>query len=117
MLCDICSNINIDELIPLGQSDRHSGTHHHASYQALENAAKAGCELCRVIEIISTIEPAMLNRIRQLPVRLKMRLHSSASSFYQGGSRLMVSCGATIIAQVEAYVPRGMAIPRYQAVD
>ena len=111
VLCNICSNINVDELIPARKSDNLSGTTQHASYEALENAAKAGCDLCKIIETIAVDTAtglARLNRIRRLAVQLKMRLQGSASPQYQGGSRLLVSCGATPIAQMEVYVPRGM---------
>ena len=110
MLCNVCSNINVDELIPPQESDILSGTRQHATYQALEDAAKAGCDLCKAIEALAVdmvTQPARLNRMRKLAVQLKMRLPGGASSEYQGGSKLMVSCGATIIAQMEVYVPRG----------
>jgi hypothetical protein len=111
MLCNICSNINVDELIPPRESDVLSGTRQHGTYHALEAAAKAGCDLCKAIETIAVNmvnQPARLNRIRQLPVQLKMRLQGSTRPQYQGGSKLMVSCGATIIAQMEIYVLRGI---------
>lgn len=113
MLCSVCGNINVDDLIPapaLLQSGVISGTTHHASYEDLEDAAKNGCVLCKTIHGSSTgsgKQPAKINRMRKFPVQLKLLLQGNANPGYQGGTRLVVSCGGGIIASFEAYVPRG----------
>jgi hypothetical protein len=113
MLCSVCSNISIDDLIPtpvLLQSGVVSGARHHASYGELENASINGCELCRIIESSSsksTIQQAKIKRMRKFPVHLKMLLQGNQSPEYQGGTKLLVACGGDIIANFESYVVRG----------
>lgn len=113
MLCSVCTNINVDELIPapaLLQAGVISGTAHHASYEDLEDAAKNGCFLCKNIDSSSARvgkQSAKINEMRKFPVQLKMLLQGNANPGYQGGTKLLVSCGGGIIASFEAYVPRG----------
>lgn len=113
MLCSVCSSIDVDELIPspaILQEGVVSGTGHHASYKDLENAARNGCDLCMIIEsssVSSVRQSAKFKRGRQFPVQLKLLLQGNANPGYQGGSRLLVACGGEIIANFEAYVPRG----------
>jgi hypothetical protein len=113
MLCSVCSNINIDDLIPtpvLLQSGVVSGARHHTSYKDLENASRNGCELCRIIEDSSsksTVQQAKIKRMRKFPVHLKMLLQGNQSPEYQGGTKLLVACGGDIIANFESYVARG----------
>ncbi len=113
MLCEICSNIDVDALIPIPailESGIFSGTRHHSSLERLGAASKAGCDLCKTIETLAVeqVQNARLNRLRQLPVWLKMRMQGADSPDYQGASRLLVSVGAMIIAELEAYIPRGV---------
>jgi hypothetical protein len=113
MLCNVCSNVNIDDLIPtplLLQSGVVSGARHHASYEDLENASRNGCELCKIIESSSSnsiIQQAKIKRMRKFPVHLKMLLQGNQSPEYQGGTKLLVACGGDIIANFESYVVRG----------
>lgn len=113
MLCSVCSNVNVDELIPatsLLQSGVVSGTAHHPSYEELENAATNGCSLCRIIDsslIRLGKQSAKIKRVGRFPVQLKMLLQGNANPGYQGGTKLLVTCGGQIIANFEAYVPRG----------
>jgi len=113
MLCDVCSNIDVDELIPapaILETGILSGARHHSSYQDLVNAAKDGCKLCKTIEDISkklVKQPTKLSRMHKLPVQLKMRLQGHANPEYQGGSMLWVTCGGGIIANFEVYILRG----------
>jgi hypothetical protein len=43
MLCNICSRINLDELVS------EEGMKHHKDFIDLLNAAKAGCPLCEAV--------------------------------------------------------------------
>jgi hypothetical protein len=121
MLCNVCSNINVDELIPapaLFRAGVVSGTGHHARYEDVENAAKNGCLLCKIIDGSLTRlskQQAKINRMRKFPVKLKMLLHGNQNPGYQGGTKLFVTCGGEIIANFEAYAPRGRTKGRYQA--
>lgn len=114
MLCEICKTINVDELIPLEkvlETGIFSGTTHHASFAELESAAKAGCELCKAIERCAydlIKQPVLLKRLSSHPIELKFRLKGHANPGYQGGSKLWASCQGKIIAQLEAYVARGI---------
>jgi hypothetical protein len=114
MLCDICSNLNCDELIPPAESldaGKLSGTIQHASFSGLESAAKSGCDLCSgIMKLSSTLAKQRVNldRMRRWPVTLKAELKNRNTPRYQGTSKLWVSCGGAIIAQFEVYVARGM---------
>jgi hypothetical protein len=114
MLCEICQTINVDELIPsenVLKSGIFSGTKHHASFAELECAAKTGCELCKAIERCAhdlIKQPILLKRLSPHPIELKLRLKGHANPGYQGGSKLWATCQGKIIAQLEAYVPRGI---------
>lgn len=113
MLCEICKTINVDELVPseeVLEIGIFSGTTHHASFAELESAAKAGCELCKAIERCAhdlIKQPVLLKRLSSYPIELKFRLKGHANPGYQGGSKFWASCQGKIIAQLEAYVPRG----------
>ena len=113
MLCSVCSNINVDELIPtlaLLSAGVISGTSYHASYEDLEHASRSGCELCNTIESSfpkSGIQQAKIKRMRKFPMHLKMLLRGNQSTDYQGGTKLLIACGGDIIATFEAYVARG----------
>jgi hypothetical protein len=113
MLCSICSNIDVDELIPSPSLLRDgiiSGTQHHDTYQDLENAARNGCELCKTIESSlpkTTIQQAKIKRMRKFSIHLKMVLQGNQIAEYQGGTKLLVSCSGDVIANFEAYVARG----------
>jgi hypothetical protein len=113
MLCGVCSNINVDELIPvpaLLQAGVISGTAHHVSYEDLEKAAENGCILCKIIDSSPTRlgkNPSKTSRMRKFQVQLKMLLQGSQNPGYQGGTKLLVACGGDIIARFEAYVLRG----------
>jgi hypothetical protein len=115
MLCEICEKINVDELIPpeeILQTGIFSGTKHHASFTDLESAAKAGCDLCSAIEKCAhnlIKQPILLKRLSPHSIDLKLRLKGHANLGYQGGSKLWASCRGMIVAQLEAYVPRGIA--------
>ena len=112
MLCEICKTINVDKLIPSEnafETGISSGTRHHASFAELESAAKAGCELCKVIErcTLDLIkQPALLKGLSPHPIELKLRLKGHANPRYQGGSKLWASCQGNIIAQLEVYILR-----------
>lgn len=114
MLCEICKTINVDELIPsedILETGIFSGTTHHASFTELESAANAGCELCKAIERCAhdlIKQPTLLKLLSPHPIELKLRLKGHANPGYQGGSKLWASCQGKIIAQLEAYVPRGI---------
>jgi hypothetical protein len=114
MLCEICKTINVDELIPsedILETGIFSGTKHHASFVELEYAAKTGCELCKAIERCAhdlIKQPVLLKRLSTHPIELKLRLKGHANPGYQGGSKLWASCQGKIIAQLEAYVSRGI---------
>jgi len=108
MLCDTCRNINFDELIPAPEV--FSGTRHHASFKDLQEAARAGCELCEAVVNLAgdlDVQSAIRDRLRQVPINLKLGLQDRGKPQYQGASKLMVACGATIIARLEVYIPRG----------
>jgi len=113
MLCSVCSNINVDELIPvpaLLQAGVISGTAHHVSYEDLKKAAENGCVLCKTIDsspIRIRKNRAKTSKMREFPVQLKMLLHGNQNPGYQGGMKLLVACGGDIIANFETYVPRG----------
>jgi hypothetical protein len=113
MLCSACSNIDVDELIPepvLLQAGVMSGTGHHASYEDLEDAAKNGCVLCKIVHsssIRSGKQSAKFNRARKFPVRLKMLLQGNANPGYQGGTKFLFACGGEIIANFEVYIFQG----------
>lgn len=115
MLCEICQKINVDELIlpeEIIRTGIFSGTKHHASFADLESAAKAGCDLCSAIEKCAhnlIRQPIELKRLSPHSIALKLRLKGHANLGYQGGSKLWVSCQGKIIAELEAYVPRGIA--------
>jgi hypothetical protein len=47
-------------------------------------------------------------RLSPHPIELKLRLKGHANPGYQGGSKLWATCQGKIIAQLEAYVPRGI---------
>lgn len=114
MLCEICQKLNVDELIPPAEILRtgiFSGTDHHASFADLESAAKAGCDFCSVIEKCAhnlIKQPILLKSLSSHSTRLKLRLKGHANLGYQGGSKLWASCQGKTIAQLEAYVPRGI---------
>lgn len=114
MLCEICQKINVDELIPPEEILRtgiFSGTTHHASFADLESAAKDGCDLCSAIEKCAhnlIKQPILLKRLSPHSIELKLRLKGHANLGYQGGSKLWASCQGKIIAQLEAYVLRGI---------
>ena len=115
MLCEICQKLNVDELIPpeaILRTGILSGTKHHASFADLQSAAKAGCDLCSAIEKCAQNlikQPILLKRLSSHSVWLKSQLKGHANPGYQGGSRLWVSCQGKTIAQLEAYVARGIA--------
>ena len=115
MLCEICQKINVDELIlpeEILRTGIFSGTKHHASFADLESASKAGCGLCSAIEKCAhnlIMQPIELKRLSPRSITLKLRLKGHANPGYQGGSKLWVSCQGKIIAELEAYVPRGIA--------
>jgi hypothetical protein len=114
MLCEVCNTINIDDLIPLEIVDNDlviSGTTHHASFAGLKSAAERGCELCKAIEAcaIDLIkQPVLLKRLSSNPVEFKLRRKGRNNPGYQGGCKLWVSCEGKIIAQLEAYLLRGI---------
>jgi hypothetical protein len=76
----------------------------------LESAAKGGCELCKAIEgcAIDLIkQPILVKRLSAHPIELKLRRKGHRNPGYQGGCKLWASCAGKIIAQLEAYFPRG----------
>ena len=118
MLCQICQTINIDALIPPESALDNgtiSGTTHHSTFANLQNAASAGCELCKAVDRCAhkqIRQEARLRRLLGYPVELKMHLKGHANSEYEGACKLFVSCQATIVAQLEVYVARGMEFER-----
>lgn len=106
MLCHACKSINIDALIPPQsalEAGTISGTTQHATFGALQEAARDGCALCAAINDCAP----RLRRMQGDPVELKMQLRGHANAWYEGGCRLFVSCGAVVIARLEVCVARG----------
>lgn len=109
MLCAICSDIDVDALT-IPTTTTVSGTSHHTSLERLRDAASAGCSLCTAIDTMTMdrVQKARLDRMRHLPVWLKMRRQGAHSPDYQGASKLLISVGSMIIAELEVYITRGM---------
>lgn len=111
MLCQVCGNIEFDQLIPTDAKLAAfvlSGTQHHETFANLVTAAESGCELCKAIQKSVLGPVSLLESFMSYPVHLKMRLKGQAYAGYRGASDLWVLCLGKTVAKLELYVPRGM---------